>query len=103
VLSQPEIREMIEYLRSRYEWILIDTPPVTSVTDAVILAPVVDTILFVVKHNFADKRLIRNSIDALRKANSRIMGAVLNDVDLRKMGYYAYQGYYRYYTESEAK
>jgi polysaccharide biosynthesis transport protein len=103
VLSQPEIKEMIEYLRTRYEWILVDTPPVTSVTDAVILASVVDTILFVIKHNFADKRLIRNSINVLRKTNSNIMGAVLNDLDIRKMGYYAYQGYYRYYTQSEAK
>ncbi len=103
VLSQPEIRELIGYLRSKYDWVLIDAPPVTSVTDPVIIAALVDTILFVVKYNFVDKKIARNSLAALSKINANVMGAVLNDLDLRKLSYYAYQGYYRYYSETEAK
>lgn len=103
VLSQPEVREMVEYLRTRYDWVLIDTPPVASVTDPVIVASFVDTILFVIKHNFVDKRVVRNSLASLTKVNADIMGAVLNDVDVRKLSYYSYQSYYRYYSDSEAK
>ena len=90
-------------LRARYDWVLIDTPPVTSVTDPVIVAALVDTVLFMVKHNFVDKRMVRNSIQTLSKANADIMGAVLNDLDVRKMNYYSYQSYYRYYSDSDSK
>ena len=103
LLSQQEIRDFISHLRMRYDWVLIDTPPVTSVTDAVIIAGLADTILFVIKHNFVDKRVVRNSISALAKTQSDIMGAVLNDLDVRRMKYYAYQSYYRYYSDSDAR
>jgi len=103
ILSQPEIRELVEYLRTRYDWVLVDAPPVTSVTDPVIIASLVDTILFVIKHNYVDKRIVKNSLAALSKVNANVMGAVLNDLDLKKMSYYSYQSYYRYYSESEAK
>jgi succinoglycan biosynthesis transport protein ExoP len=100
LLSQPAIRELIQYLRDRYDWVLIDTPPVTSVTDAVILASQVDTVLFVVKHNFVDKRIVRNSLMSLKNVDASIMGAILNDIDVKKMSYYSYQNYYRYSSES---
>ena len=103
VLSQPEVREMVEYLRTRYDWVLIDTPPVASVTDPVIIASFVDTILFVIKHNFVDKRVVRTALGFLTKVNADIMGAVLNDVDVKKLSYYSYQSYYRYYSDSDAK
>jgi len=94
---------MVEYLRTRYDWVLIDTPPVASVTDPVIIASFVDTILFVIKHNFVDKRVVRTALGFLTKVNADIMGAVLNDVDVKKLSYYSYQSYYRYYSDSDAK
>ena len=103
LLSQPSLRDFISYLRDRYDWVLIDTPPVTSVTDPVIMAALVDTILFVIKYNFVDKRIVRNSLSALVKTHANIMGAVLNDLDVKKTRYYAYQSYYRYYSDSDAK
>jgi capsular exopolysaccharide synthesis family protein len=103
LLSQTDVRDFISHLSSRYDWVLIDTPPVTSVTDPVIIAALADTILFVVKHNFVDKRIVRNSLSALGKTHANIMGAVLNDLDVRRMKYYSYQSYYRYYSDSEAK
>jgi polysaccharide biosynthesis transport protein len=103
LLSQPSLRDFIAYLREHYDWVLIDTPPVTSVTDPVIMAALVDTILFVIKYNFVDKRIVRNSLSALAKTHANIMGAVLNDLDVKKTRYYAYQSYYRYYSDSDAK
>ncbi len=103
VLSQPEIRELIGYLRSRYDWVLIDAPPVASVTDPVIVAAFVDAMLFVIKYNYVDKRVARDSLAALSKVNANVMGAVLNDLDVKSLSYYAYPGYYRYYGQTEAK
>jgi len=80
--------------------VLIDTPPVTSVTDAVIVASLVDSVLFVIKHDAVDKRLVRNSLAALTKVNPAIAGAILNDLNMRKSGYYRYRSYYRYYRNS---
>ncbi len=103
LLSQADVRDFISHLAARYDWVLIDTPPVTSVTDPVIIAALADTILFVIKHNFVDKRIVRNSLSALVKTHANIMGAVLNDLDVRRMRYYSYQSYYRYYSDSDAR
>jgi capsular exopolysaccharide synthesis family protein len=103
VLSQPEIRALVDQLRSQYDWVLIDTPPVASVTDPVIIASLVDTVLFVIKHDFADKKVIKNSIISLIKVKADIMGAIINDLDVRKMNYHSYQNYYRYDVESESR
>jgi polysaccharide biosynthesis transport protein len=100
LLSQPAIRELIQVLRERYQWVLIDTPPVALVTDAVILASQVDTVLFVIKHDYVDRRIARDSIAALTNVGARIKGAVLNDVDVKKMSYYSYRHYYRHQSES---
>jgi capsular exopolysaccharide synthesis family protein len=100
LLSLPAIRELIQVLRERYQWVLIDTPPVALVTDAVILASQVDSVLFVIKHDYVDRRIVKDSIAALTNVGARIKGAVLNDVDVKKMSYYTYRHYYRHQSES---
>ena len=72
-------------------------------TDPVIIASLVDTVLFVIKHDFADKKVIKNSIISLIKVKADIMGAIINDLDVRKMNYHSYQNYYRYDVESESR
>jgi polysaccharide biosynthesis transport protein len=94
LLSQPGIRELIQTLRERYQWILIDTPPVALVTDAVILASLADSVIFVIRNDCVDKRIAKESIAALTNVGARIRGAVLNDVDVKKSGYYSYRHYY---------
>jgi capsular exopolysaccharide synthesis family protein len=100
LLSQPGIRELIKVLRERYQWILIDTPPVALVTDAVILASQVDSVLFVIKNDYVDRRIAKESIAALINVGARIKGAVLNDVDVKKISYYSYRHYYGHQGES---
>ena len=73
----------------------MDSPPLASVTDAVLLARSANLVLFVVQHNKVDKRLIKRSLLGFRKANPQILGVVLNAVDLDVQGRY-YSNYYYY-------
>ena len=104
VFGQERFHALLGALREEFDWILIDSPPVVSLSDASILASVSDMVMFVIKHNASDKDLIRRCLANIRKVNPNIIGAVLNNVDLGRSHYkdYYYVGYY-YYGESESK
>ena len=92
---------LLQELKRRFDWVLIDSPPVVSLADASILASMADLVMFVIKHNGNDKELIRRSVVTLRKVSPHLVGAVLNNVDLERSHYrdYYYLGYY-YYGEA---
>jgi capsular exopolysaccharide synthesis family protein len=103
VFGHERFQRMLKEMREKFDWVFIDSPPVISLADAVILASMTDMVAFVIKHNENDKDLIRRCIANLRKVNPHIIGAVLNNVDLDRSHYkdYYYVGYY-YYGESSA-
>ena len=84
------MNDLLNHLRKNFEWILIDTPPLASVTDALLLARWSDHVLLVIQHNKVDKRLIKRQIASLRRATPNLLGAVLNDIDIQAKGYYYY-------------
>jgi capsular exopolysaccharide synthesis family protein len=92
---------LLQELKRRFDWVLIDSPPVVSLADASILSSMADVVMFVIKHNGNDKELVRRSVATLRKVTPHVVGAVLNNVDLERSHYrdYYYLGYY-YYGES---
>lgn len=94
LLARKHVAELFTALRASYEWILVDSPPVASVTDALLLARHADLALFVVQHNKIDKKLVKRSLAGLRKATPNLLGAVLNGVDVKSQGYYYY--YYQH-------
>jgi Mrp family chromosome partitioning ATPase len=63
------------------------------VTDALLIAPHVDSALFVVQQNKVDRALAKRGLAALRKVTPNVLGAVLNAVDLKTKGYYGYAEY----------
>jgi succinoglycan biosynthesis transport protein ExoP len=94
LLARKSMVEMLDGLRKTYAWVLIDSPPLVSVTDAQLLARIADCTVFVVQHNSIDKRLIKRSVAALRKAGANVLGAVLNSVpegDRADYYYYSYR------------
>jgi capsular exopolysaccharide synthesis family protein len=95
---------LLKDLRSQFDWVFIDSPPVISLADSTILASLSDMVAFVVRHNVNDKDLIRRCVSGIRKINPNVIGAVLNNVDLDRSHYkdYYYVGYY-YYGESTSK
>lgn len=103
ILGSRHMKELIEQARTRYERIIIDSPPVTAVTDAVILSSFADGVVIVIRAGETHREIIKNGIAQLRAVNARILGAVLNAVDMGRDSYYYYQYYYYYYGEDGEK
>lgn len=87
---------MLDRLRSEYDHIIIDSPPVLSVTDAVLMAVLVDSVLLVIRSRKTTKGALRRSLDVLQQANVRIMGVVLNAFNVNGEEYAYYRYYYGY-------
>ena len=76
-----------------FDWIIIDTPPVLSVTDAVVLAPVVSGVIFVVGAEMTRRRLAERALETILSSRPKHVSVVLNKVDFARNKYY----YSRYY------
>ena len=94
LLARRAVPELLAELKARFEWILVDSPPLASVTDALLLARHADEVVMVVQHNKVDKKVVKRSVNALRKAAPNLLGVVLNQVDVMQKGYYYY--YYQH-------
>ncbi len=106
LLSSKFFLECLTKWKQEYDHIIIDTPPVLSVTDAVVLSVYADSVVLVVRSDVTTKNALRQARDLLLQVNARVTGTLLNGVDLTSPGsyyyYYAY-GYgqkNRYYNES---
>ena len=87
---------LLDEAREHYEWVVIDTPPVASVTDPVMCAQVCDLVLLVIEYGKTRRKVIREAVKALGRTGTPMAGAVLNQIDLQRDHYY-YSGYYSYY------
>ena len=107
LLSSDRMKAFLQQLATGpFDWVVIDTPPVLAVTDAVIHAPLVDMVTFVVGAEMTRWRLAERAIETLRAGNPKAIHAVLNRVDFDRNRYY-YSRYYghqykSYYAEAPA-
>lgn len=107
LLASDRMRALLTGLESGpFDWVVIDTPPVLAVTDAVILAPLVHAMTFVIGAEMTRWRLAERAVETLLGANPRHVFAVLNKVNFGRNKYY-YSRYYghqykNYYAESPA-
>jgi len=95
---------LTNFLHGPFDWIIIDTPPVLAVTDAVVVAPLVSGVTFVVGSEMTRRRLAERAIDTVLSSHPKQMAVVLNKVDFGKHRYY-YARYYghqykNYYAEA---
>jgi succinoglycan biosynthesis transport protein ExoP len=107
LLTSQKMSQFLDMLNQEYDLILIDTPPVLSVTDAAALAPCMDGIILVAKPGVTRLRDFRQSFEQLKSVGARVLGVVLNEVEPRnrKYGYYynRYYSKYSYYYEEGGK
>jgi len=108
LLSSHRMRDVIEELRRRFKFIVIDSPPIMAATDAVILSALTDGVLLVVRSGETPKEAFTRSRDLLAAVKCRLLGVVLNAVDSRAPDYYYSYRYYPYaygygYGEDVAK
>lgn len=97
LISSDRMREMLRVLSTRYDHIIIDSPPLITVTDPVILSTMVDGSMLVVQSGRSTKEIIRRARQELAGVNARIFGVILNNVDIKRDGYDEYY-YHRYYS-----
>jgi capsular exopolysaccharide synthesis family protein len=94
LLARADLGTLLEQLRGQFRWVLLDSPPLASVTDALLLARQADLTVLVVQHDKVDRKVVKRSLAALRKVTPSVLGAVLNAVDMRDRA-----RYYYYYPE----
>jgi capsular exopolysaccharide synthesis family protein len=102
LIGSARMRETLEELHEAYDFLILDSPPVLPVTDSVVLAREVDGVILVVKGHDTPRELIRRARDQLVQANTRLLGAVINNVDLGWGDLYFYNRYYGYYRHPAA-
>jgi len=95
LFGKQSYRELLDEARNSYDWVLIDTPPVGSVTDPVICARLAELVVLVVQYGSTRRQVVREAIRLLGRTGAHIAGVLLNKVDIERDHYY-YSGYYSY-------
>lgn len=90
LLSSREMELLLEELAEKYDYIFIDTPPVTVVTEAAAMAKNADGVILIVRQNHTISESVERARDNLALANAKILGYVLNGADGQSYGYGAY-------------
>ena len=96
MLGSTRMADLLAELRKRYDRILIDSPPITAVTDSVILSKYVDGVVLVIRAGDTVREVAKNALNQLQAVCAHILGGILNAVDIGKDKYYYYY-YYQYY------
>jgi capsular exopolysaccharide synthesis family protein len=96
MLSSEAMVALMARLGQMYAHIVIDSPPVLSVTDAVVLGRMVDAVVLVIRHGKESKNVMRRARDLLARSGAPMAGLVLNAVDVNSPDYYGYYGYLGY-------
>ena len=96
MLASESMRTLLERLAGLYTHVIIDSPPILSVTDGVILSREADAVVLVVRHGKSNKHVVRRARDLLLRSGASITGIVLNAIDVSSPEYYGYYGYSKY-------
>jgi polysaccharide biosynthesis transport protein len=96
MLGSDTMHQLMEQCKGIYTHIVMDSPPLLSVTDSVVLARDADAVVMIVRHGKSSKHAMRRARDLLLRSGAPVTGIVLNAVDLNSPEYYAYYGYYGY-------
>jgi capsular exopolysaccharide synthesis family protein len=102
LLGSKNFRDILDTLRGRYQRIIIDSAPMQAVSDALYLSTLVDGVVYVVKADATKDKLAQDGLSKLDNNNARVLGVVLNQVNIDREAKYAdsYSGYYDVYGYS---
>jgi polysaccharide biosynthesis transport protein len=96
ILASRMMEDMLAQWRSEYDHIILDSSPILAVSDTLSLAPQVDAAFILVRSGVTRKKALLRVREQLRRANARVLGTIINDVDLRLENYYTYSKRYDY-------
>lgn len=100
LLEEPAFHELLTEIREYYDYIIIDTPPVGSVIDAAIIAKESDGAVLVIESERVSYKVAQKVKEQMEKTGCKLLGVVLNKVNIEKNKYY---GKYDYYYSSDSK
>src|SRR3989441_3743459 len=100
LLTSARLRQALDALGGRFAHIVVDTGPLFGVSDAMILSAQVEGVVLVLRHGRASRDAAQRAIRNLMSVRAKLLGVILNDVDVRAEGYY---GYYSNYGADRAR
>ena len=103
ILDSEQFEQFIEKARDMFDYVIIDTPPLGIVIDAVIIGKYTDGAVIVIEQGVIKRKIVQDMIKQLKRGEVRIFGAVLNKVDERIGAYGNYDYKYSYYGESDTE
>lgn len=100
LLGSQQMSALLRALAGKFDYVIVDLPPIGAVTDALIIAKQTDGMLLVVRQNYAHKRALNEAIQQLNIAKAKILGFVMNDVGSGSKHYGKKKyGYYQEYSK----
>lgn len=97
MLSSLRMERLLDNLREAYDYILLDLPPVSEVTDAMAIAPRADGMLLVVRQDYCDRIVLNETVQQFAFINAKVLGVVFNCTSENRGKYYGKSYYKRYY------
>jgi capsular exopolysaccharide synthesis family protein len=104
LLGSEQMRRLMIMLQANFNHVVVDSPPVSSFTDGVLISSMVDGVLLVVHGGKSSRHVVKRSRQLLLDVGAKIFGVVLNNINLQSHDYYYYQRYYGssyYHSDSE--
>ncbi len=104
LVSSQAMQKLLQRLREEYDYVIVDAPPVLAVSDAIAMASMMDGVLVVASHGIANRDGARRTMELLSKVETRVLGVVINNVEMTGRygyGYYAPYYYYSYGGDAE--
>ena len=103
LLNSQRMVDLIADVKSRFDLVLIDSPPILGVSDASVLANIADMTIIVVQHRKLPRHMLMRVKQSVENVGGKVVGVVLNNVDLRSDAQYQYYtSYYTYYSPTNA-
>jgi capsular exopolysaccharide synthesis family protein len=104
LIGSDQMRRLIKVLSQTFTHIVVDSPPISSFTDGVLIASMVDGVLLVVQGGKSSRSVVKRSRQLLMDVGAKVFGVVLNNVNVRSHDYYYnYQRYHQQYYGSDVE
>jgi capsular exopolysaccharide synthesis family protein len=103
ILNSPQMKQFIQEVRKRYDFIFFDSPPIMGVSDASVLASMVDLTLLVIQYRKYPQAMTLRAKQMVEKVGGNLLGVVLNNINISQDSYYYYYSgyYYDYYSKRD--
>lgn len=101
LLEDPSLGELMKYLRDTYDYVIVDAPPAVGLSDAAIIGKWCDGALLVVEKGYTSRKVADKVLKQIRQSGCKMLGVVLNKVNLKSTRLYKQYGYYYGYYRTE--